>query len=69
MALRSQVVNLVRLHLLDDSNEIRRIREISIVQLETHVSLVRVLIKVIDAIGVERGRSAFYSMYGIPLRE
>jgi hypothetical protein len=50
----SQIVNLVRLHMLHDADQIRRIREIAIMQAQAHVALVRILIQVIDPIGVER---------------
>jgi hypothetical protein len=53
MALCGQVIDLVRLHLLNDPNQVRRIRQISVVQLETNVFLVRILVQVIDAIGIE----------------
>ena len=54
MALRSEIVDFVRLDLLDDPNQIGRIRQISVVQLEPYVSLMRILVLVVDAIGVKR---------------
>ena len=38
MALRGQVVDLVGLHLLDDADEVGRIRHVAVVQEEAHVS-------------------------------
>ena len=57
MALRREVVDLVGLHLLHDAREVRRIRQVTVVQDEVAVVDVRILVQVIDAIRVE-GRGA-----------
>jgi hypothetical protein len=48
--------------------KIGRIRQIPVVQLETHIPLVRILVQVVDAIGVEQrgtalGYHAPYSLF------
>jgi len=53
MALRGEVVDLVRLHLLDHTDEIGRVRDVAIMKHEAPSSDVRILDKVIDAIRVE----------------
>jgi len=69
VTLRRQVVDFVGLDFLDDPNQVGRIRQISIVQLEADVFFVRILVKMINAIGVERGCTAFDAMHAIPLIE
>ena len=58
MALRRQVVDLVGLHLLDDADQIGGVGQVAVVQMQAHVALVRVLVEVIDAVGVEARRGA-----------
>ena len=53
MALGGKVVNLIRLRLLDDPNEIGSVRHVSVVHGKAQVLFVRVLIKMIDSPGVE----------------
>ena len=58
VALRGEVVDLVGLHLLDDADQARRIGEVAVVQDEAAVLLVRILVQVVDAIGVEQRGAA-----------
>ena len=67
MALSRQVVDLVGLNLLDDPNEVGGIREIPIVQFEAQVPFVRILIKMVDSIGVERRGAAFDAVHRVSL--
>ena len=53
MALSAQVINLIRLRFLHDANEIARIAQIAIVQLEVCMLDVRVLVYVVNALSVE----------------
>jgi hypothetical protein len=62
VALGRQVVDLVGLNFLDDPNEIGRISQVSIVQFQPHIALVGVLVQVVDAIGIERGRAALHAV-------
>ena len=66
MALCREIVDFVGLHLLDDANEIGRIGQITVMQLETDVLLVRVLVQMIDAIGIEGRRPALDAMNVYP---
>ena len=59
MTLRRQIVDFVWLNLLNDANEIGGIRQIAVVQFEAHVLFVRVLVEMIDAVGIERRRASF----------
>ena len=58
MALRAEVVDLIRLHGLDDADQIRRIRQIPVVQDEAQLLLVRILIEMIDSIRIKERRPA-----------
>jgi hypothetical protein len=57
MALRGEIVDLVRLRLLDDSDQVRRIGEIAMMEHESAVGLVRILVEVIDPVGIDRRAS------------
>ena len=58
MDLRGEIVDLVRLSFLDNADQIGGVRHVAIVQDELRVWLVRILIEVLDAPGVERRRPA-----------
>ena len=53
MALGRQIVDLVRCRFLDDTNEVRRIRHVAMVQDQITMRRMRVLVDVFDAGGVE----------------
>ncbi len=55
MALGGEVVDLRRLDLLDQADEVGGIPEVSVVEKEAGIGLVGILIKVVDAAGVEAG--------------
>ena len=55
MALGRQIVDLVRLHLLDDPDQVGGIGQIAIVQNKPPVLFMRILVEVIDPVGVEQG--------------
>jgi hypothetical protein len=69
VALRGQVVNLVRLHQLNDADQVGRIGEIAVVQEQLDAALVRILVQVIDAIGVERRRAPLDAVNLVALPE
>src|SRR5215470_13762690 len=54
VALGAKVVDLVGLDLLDDANQVRRIGQVSVVKYEATLALVRILVEMIDALGIER---------------
>jgi hypothetical protein len=56
--LRRQVVDLVRLDLLHDAGQVGTVGQVTVVQHEALVSGVRVLVDVIDALGVEQRSAA-----------
>jgi hypothetical protein len=58
MALRCQVVDLVRLHLLNDSYQAGRIRQVAVVKDEALVRFVWILIEMVDAVGIEQRRAS-----------
>ena len=53
MALRAEVLDLIRLHFLHNMDQAGRIRQIAIMQNEISIMDVRVFIQMIDAICVE----------------
>ena len=58
VALRAQVVDFVRLRFLDDAREVAAVAQVAVVQLEVGVADVRVLVDVVNALGVERAGPA-----------
>jgi len=46
-------IDLCGLHLLDDADQVGTIREIAIVQVQMWIAFMRVLIEVVEAVGVE----------------
>jgi len=65
MTLCGEVVNLIRLHLLDDTGEAAGIRHVAIVQYEVAIAHMRILIQVIDSVGIEQGGAALYAMHDV----
>ena len=63
VALGRQVVDLVRLDFLNEADEVRRVGQVPVVEEEPHVLFVRVLIEVVDAVGVELARSALEAVH------
>ena len=53
MAHRRQVIDLVGLCLLDDTDQIGAVRHISIVETKPYVFFMRVLVEMIDAFGID----------------
>ena len=58
VGLRAEVVNFVWLDLADDAGEVRGVREIPVMQAEAGVLDVRVLVNVVDPLGVEERGAA-----------
>ena len=65
MALGGEIVDLIRLDLLDDSDKVCGIGEIPVVENEISVRHMGALVQVVDAIRVEQGRPPFDAMYFI----
>lgn len=57
MGLRTQVVDLVWLRLLNNAGQVAGVGQIPVMQFEPLTALVRILIDVIDALGI-KGRGA-----------
>ena len=69
VALRAEVVDLVGLHLLHHVDEARRIGEVAVMQDEAAVADVRILVQVIDPVGVEQRRPALDAVDDVALVE
>src|SRR3546814_19087111 len=67
MALGGQIVDLRRLDLLDEADQVRRIRKIAIVQKEPGLRLVGIVVEVVDAFGVEGGGASLDTVDDIAL--
>ena len=67
MALSAEVVDLIGLHLLNDSLQVAAVAQIAVVQRQAWIQLVRILIKVIDSGGVEAAGPALDAMHGVTL--
>ncbi len=58
MALGGKIVDLVGLGLLDDADQIGGIGQVAVMQNEPLILLVRILVEMVDAAGVEGRRAA-----------
>jgi len=58
VALRRQVVNFVRLHLLDDADQVGGVGQVAVVENQIAMRDVRILVEVVDAIGIEQRGAA-----------
>jgi hypothetical protein len=69
VALRGEVVDLIGLNLLNDANQIGAVGQVAVVQNETLILLVRVLVEVIDAVCIEERGAALDAVHLIALGE
>jgi len=53
MVLRGKIVNLRRADLLNEANEVCRIRQVAVVQKEARLLLVRIQIEIVDPLSIE----------------
>jgi hypothetical protein len=67
VAHRAQVVDLVGLHLLHDADQVGAVGQVAVVQLEALVVDVRVLVQVVDAVGVEQAGAALDAVHRVAL--
>jgi hypothetical protein len=51
-----QIVDLIRLNLLDDANEVGGIRQVTVVHEKARLMFVRIDVQVVDTCGIERRR-------------
>ena len=65
MALRGEVVDFVGLDLLDDADQVGGVGQVAVVEDEAAVGVVRVLVEVVDAVGVEQRGAAFDAVDGV----
>ncbi|MNS56283.1 hypothetical protein D3C72_891390 [compost metagenome] len=59
MTLGGKVVYLIGLNLLNDPDEVCGIRQVSVVEMQSTIMIVGILVEVVDAIGIEKGCPAF----------
>src|SRR5690348_5704863 len=57
MTLRAEMVHLIRTHVIDQTDELLEVREIAIVARQPALRIVGVLINMLDAPCIERGRA------------
>src|SRR3546814_4557140 len=67
MALGGQIVDLGRLDLLDQPDDVGRVGHVAVMQEELHARLMRILVQVVDAARVDRGRAPLDAMDGVAL--
>src|SRR5262249_21328782 len=65
MTLGCEIVNLVRLSVLDDADQIRRICHVAIMKNKPYFLVMEVLIEMVDTACIERGGTTFYAMDNI----
>ena len=54
MGLSAQIIHLIRLYFLQNAGKVRRIGQVSVVKSEVGVFYVRILVDVINSLGVKR---------------
>ncbi len=69
VALRRQIVNLVRLHSLHDVDEAAGVRQVAMMQDELAIRSVRILIKMIDPVGIEERSTPLDAVNGVAFRQ
>jgi len=69
MALGGQIVKFVGPHLLNDPDQVSRVGHITIMQKEPALFFVRILIEMVDPIGVEERGAPLDSVYHITFSE
>ena len=67
VALRGEIVDLVRLHLLGDVDETARVGHVAVMQDEAAIRDVRVLIEMVDPLGVEQGSAPLDAVHLVTL--
>ena len=67
VALRTQVVDLVRLGFLHDADQVAAVAEVAVVQVKAGVVNVRVLVDVVHALGVELAAAALDAVHDVAL--
>src|SRR5437588_2658648 len=69
MTLCGEIVNLVRLNLLHDPHEVRRIGQVAVVQRHMHIGFVRVAVEMIDALSIEQRGPALDTVHLVAFRQ
>jgi hypothetical protein len=69
VALRGEVVDLVGLHLLDDAHQAGAVGHVAVVEDEAAVRFVRILVEMVDAVGVEQRSATLDAMHFVALVE
>jgi hypothetical protein len=69
VTLRGEVVDFVGLHLLNDAHQARTVGHVAVVQGEATIGDMRILIQMIDAVGIEQRCPALDSVYFVALVE
>ena len=69
MTLGGEVVDFVGLHLLDDADEAGRIGEVAVVQDEAAALFMRVLVQVVNAVGVEQRGAPLDAVHFVALAQ
>ena len=67
MALCAAVVDFVRLGFLDDTNKVAGVAQVAVVQFEVGVLDMRVLVNVVNTLGIEQRSTAFDAMDNVAL--
>ena len=67
MALGAEVIDLIRLHLLDDPDQVGAVGEVAVMEHQARITLVRILIQMIDPAGVEAARAPLNAMHLVAL--
>ena len=63
MALGTQVIDLIGLNLLHDASQVAGVGQVAVVELEARIVNVRILVDVVNTVGIERAGAAFDAVH------
>ncbi|CAM6391620.1 hypothetical protein CISECK363B_11145 [Citrobacter sedlakii] len=66
MTHRAQVIHFIRLHFLQDTGQVGRVRQVTVMQMEFGVAGVRILINMINTFRVKRRGTTLNTVHFIP---
>ena len=69
VALRGEIVDFRRPHVLNDPDQVRRIGHVAVVQKKPQTRQMRILVKMIDAGGIERRRAPLDAVHDVTFVE
>ena len=69
MALGCEVVDFIGLHFLDNADQVGAVGHIAVVQVQLYIGLVRILVEVVNTVGIEQRTAAFDTVHAVAFLE